>query len=250
MKHFGLIGYPLGHSFSKKYFGEKFQSLGLTDHHYDLFEMKDLQDFRLLWESNQYLVGVNVTVPFKQQVIPFLDEWDISVEKVGAVNTIKRQGQKLVGYNTDYFGFKNSLQSYYQNKPITEAALVLGSGGASKAVVAALQDLGIDYKIVSRAAGKADYTYQELKENANILSYYKLVINTTPVGMYPKVEEAPDILFELLSVGHAIYDLVYNPDQTLLMLEAEKRGARTKNGLEMLYLQADKSWDIWNSVDK
>ncbi|MEQ8239795.1 MAG: shikimate dehydrogenase, partial [Cyclobacteriaceae bacterium] len=239
MKQFGLIGYPLGHSFSKKYFTEKFKSLGLTDHQYDLFEMKDLQSFPSLFESNQDLVGVNVTVPFKQQVMSFLDELDSSAKKVGAVNTIKREGQKLVGYNSDYFGFKYSLQSYCRDMPIIKDALILGSGGASKAVMAVLEDLGIGYKVVSRVAGKEDYTYQELKENLDLLPRFKLVINTTPVGMYPKVEEAPDLPFNLLSDSHVIYDLVYNPEQTLLMQEAEKRGARTKNGLEMLYLQAD-----------
>ncbi len=247
MKKFGLIGYPLGHSFSKKYFTNKFEDLGLADHCYDLFELETIDGFPALWQSNRDLVGLNVTVPYKQAVIPFLDRLDESARKVGAVNTIMKEGQSIIGYNSDYFGFMVSLKNDFQDRPLGTKALVLGSGGASKAVAAALTDLGIDYAIVSRLADKGDYTYDQLNNEPSIVSSADIIVNTTPVGMYPNVDKAPAIPFDLIKLEHYVYDLVYNPEVTKLMSEASKRGARTKNGMEMLHLQADRSWEIWNS---
>lgn len=246
MKRFGLIGYPLGHSFSRSYFSEKFKKLGLTDHQYDLFEMEYLKDFPMLWDRNRDLVGVNVTVPYKETVIPFLDRLDSSGHKVGAVNVVKREQDQLIGYNSDFYGFKVSIQNYFQDKEMVKSALVLGSGGASKAVEAVLIDLDIDYYIVSRLADKGDYTYQDLKNDPSLVREVQMIINSTPLGMHPKIDSCPSIPFGALHADQYIYDLVYNPEETTLMKEARKRGARTKNGLEMLYLQADRAWEIWS----
>ena len=245
MNTFGLIGYPLGHSFSKQYFTDKFEKLGISATHvYEKFELADIQDFPALIKSQPHLCGLNVTIPHKQAVMPFLDGLDASAEKVGAVNVIKinKEG-KLIGYNSDYYGFKTSLEAFLpEGKQIQ--ALVLGNGGAAKAVIAALKDLAIPYKIVSRTPAADTLAYGDLRAQ---LPQYPLIINASPIGTYPKAEECPDIPYDLLTPNHLLYDLVYNPVQTLFLQKGEAQGAKVHNGLPMLHLQAEKAWEIWNA---
>ncbi len=243
MRHFGLIGYPLGHSFSKKYFTDKFKALGLSDHKYDLYELETIDLFKgLLKDPN--LVGINVTVPYKQAVKQYLDALDQSAEKVGAVNVIKRIGNKLTGFNSDYFGFRTSLENFIPKNSVRNA-LILGTGGSSKAVRAVLADLNIQVVFVSRNAGDGVISYDQL--TAEIVKEHQLIVNTTPLGMHPKVDNCPGIPYEALGSTHFLFDLVYNPETTKFMQMGLDKGARVKNGLEMLHLQADKSWEIWNS---
>lgn len=245
MKKFGLIGFPLTHSFSKKYFTAKFEELGLGDHSYDLFEMESIEAFPALWEDEE-LVGTNVTVPHKQNVMPFLDGLDASAARVGAVNVIKREEEGLVGYNSDYIGFKWSLEKFIgENHGITNA-LILGTGGASKAVEVALTDLGINHRLVSRTATEERLSYDQLKDAPEMLNEVQLIVNTTPLGTYPKVDTCPDLPYEALSGQHYLYDLVYNPAETLFLSKGKNQGARIMNGAEMLELQAERSWEIWN----
>jgi shikimate dehydrogenase len=241
---FGLIGYPLSHSFSKKYFTEKFVREGINDAHYELFEIKSIEEFPALTQAQTPLVGLNVTIPYKQQVMPYLDYLDEVAEKIGAVNTIKfgKDGQKS-GFNSDYYGFKSSLEKWVDTTEIKEA-LVLGTGGASKAVIVVLQDLGITPQLVSRTTSGKAISYHNLRQKS--LSAYPLIINTTPLGMTPKTDFFPEIDYEQLASAHYCYDLVYNPEATTFMKKAAAQGANTKNGLEMLHLQAEKSWEIWN----
>jgi len=242
MEKFGLIGYPLGHSFSKKFFTEKFEQLGLTNHKYDLFEMEYLKEFPAMWQNND-LHGVNVTIPHKEHVMGFLDYLDSSAQKVGAVNVVKKEQGKLKGYNTDYMSFKETLYKWLPHRDLT--ALVLGSGGASKAVQVGLDELDIDYEVVSRKKTSGDCTYLDLKKEPELVAANLLIINTTPLGTYPEVDERPDIPYGQLTSNHFLYDLVYNPEETLFMKSGLEQGASVKNGIEMLHLQADKSWDIW-----
>ncbi|RYU97609.1 shikimate dehydrogenase family protein [Emticicia agri] len=244
MNIYGLIGYPLGHSFSKKYFTEKFEQMGIADNNaYELFEIADIQTFPQLIKSQSDLRGLNVTIPHKQAVMPFLDGLDASAEKVGAVNVIKiSEGGKLIGYNSDYYGFKTSLEEFIP-ADVALKALVLGNGGAAKAVIAALNDLSIPYKIVSRTKSADTLGYEDLPAE---IGNYQLIINSSPVGTYPKSDLCPDIPYEQLTPNHYLYDLVYNPVQTLFLQKGEEQGAKTHNGLKMLHLQAEKAWEIWN----
>ncbi|MEO9482237.1 MAG: shikimate dehydrogenase [Ekhidna sp.] len=245
MKRFGLIGYPVGHSYSQNFFQKKFQDLGLKDHVYDLFEMEFLNEFPALWLQHGDLCGLNVTVPHKENVVKYLDKQDVSAIKVGAANVICKKGNKLIGYNSDYMAFRDSL-SVWLGKFKGES-LILGSGGASKAVQAGLTDLKIPYNQVSRSNKGGDYTYEQIKSNPDIITRFRLIINTTPLGMHPNNESIPDLPYSKISKGTFFYDLVYNPEQTAFLKQGEKYGAKTKNGLEMLELQAERSWDIWNS---
>lgn len=248
MKRFGLIGYPLGHSFSRTYFTSKFEQLGLLEsHRYDLFEMEHLKDFPTLWEKYPELVGVNVTVPHKENVKRFLDRMDYSAEKIGAVNVIKREGQHLVGYNSDYYGFKQSVINFFKDHKVSGQAIILGTGGAAKAVEVALAELDVDYLIVSRSEANGDITYEGIHKDTRHFTEAGLIINTTPLGMHPNYDDRPDLPYDLLKPSQYLYDLVYNPEETAFMKEGKSRGCNTKNGLEMLYLQADKAWEIWNS---
>lgn len=236
----------MGHSFSRSYFNEKFTRLGLSDHKYDLFEIEYLKDFPSLWDRYPDLVGVNVTVPHKENIRRFLDRLDSSAHKVEAVNVVKKEGTKLVGYNSDFFGFKQSMVNYFQGNIVVKSALILGGGGAAKAVEAAFLDLGIKYMIVSRDRHKGDLIYSELKDDPSYIQKVDMIVNTTPLGMHPDVEEKPDIPYDVIHPEQYLYDLVYNPEETAFMKEGRKRGARSKNGMEMLHLQADRSWEIWN----
>ena len=246
-KLYGLIGYPLSHSFSKQYFAQKFAREGIADASYELFPVESINALPQLLQKHPTLVGLNVTIPYKQQVMPFLTRLDPVAERIGAVNTIRvhAEASEYVGYNSDYYGFKHSLQQWLGGRVIRKA-LVLGTGGASKAVVCALQDLQIVPTYVSRQALPGATTYQDLKAKKS-LSAYPLIINTTPLGMSPQTDQAPDLDYSQLTADHFCYDLVYNPEETLFMQKATLQGAQTKNGLEMLHLQAEKSWEIWNS---
>lgn len=241
---YGLIGYRLSHSFSKKYFSNKFEQEKIADSSYELFELEDIQELPEVISQYPNIRGMNVTIPYKQQVMRYLDDLDASAKQVGAVNTVKFSGNKRIGYNTDYYGFKASLENWLEGHPIKKA-LVLGTGGASRAVKCALYALQIDFVMVSREASEQAITYEELKKNYD-LKEYPLIINTTPLGMSPDIHSFPDIAYEQLGAAHFCYDLVYNPEVTTFMKKAEERGAAVKNGLEMLHLQAEKSWEIWN----
>jgi len=238
---YGLIGKKLSHSFSKKYFTDKFSKKNLTDHHYQLFELENIDEIQSLF-SKPDIKGLNVTVPYKVDVIPFIDELDDSAKLVGAVNVIKISEGKKSGFNSDYYGFKLSLEKWVDKLP--DKALILGTGGAAKAVAAALKSIDIEFMSVSRSE-KGDFKYDNLSEN--IISSHPLIINTTPLGMSPDTETYPDIPYEYLTENHFLYDLVYNPEMTAFMSKGKVKGCKTKNGLEMLHLQAEKSWEIWNS---
>ncbi|WP_299705182.1 shikimate dehydrogenase [uncultured Pontibacter sp.] len=244
MRKFGLIGEKLGHSFSKRYFSEKFEQEGITDAVYELYELSKITEFPALLAQEPELVGLNVTVPYKEAVIPYLDELDESAAKIGAVNTIKIADGKLKGYNTDFIGFRDTLAGFY---PVGAGgkALVLGTGGAAKAVWAALDLLGIAYTSVSRNPRGNGLAYAAI--TPEVLQSYSLIINTTPLGMAPHVEAAPAIPYEALSAHHFLYDLVYNPEQTLFLQKGKAAGANTMNGLPMLYAQADAAWQIWSN---
>lgn len=243
-KLYGLIGYPLSHSFSKRYFSDKFEKEGIANSRYELFELEDIQGLPDLLKQHPNLAGMNVTIPHKQQVMRYLDELEASAKQVGAVNTIKFAGDKRIGYNTDYYGFKESLQHWLGTADIRKA-IILGTGGASRAVKCVLYALDIEYLLVSRQASEHTITYDQLREDYH-LKDYPLVINSTPLGMSPNISTFPDIAYDQLTPEHFCYDLVYNPEVTTFMKKAEEQGATAKNGLEMLHLQAEKSWEIWN----
>ncbi|SDK70011.1 shikimate dehydrogenase [Catalinimonas alkaloidigena] len=243
MRKFGLIGYPLTHSFSKKYFTEKFAREGIAEASYELYELPDIERFPALCEAEPTLMGINVTIPHKKAVMPFLDALAPSAQKVGAVNVIRRfPDGRNVGYNSDYDGFRLSLERFLPDS-FAGKALILGTGGASQAVRAVLDDLGLAYHFVSRQA-TADFTYKTL--TPEILQAHRLIINTTPLGTWPNVAQAPDLPYEAFTSQHYLFDLVYNPEVTECMHRAKAQGAQTKNGLEMLHLQAEKAWEIWN----
>ena len=247
MDKYGLIGYPLKHSFSIGYFNEKFQSENI-DAEYVNFEIPRIEDFMEVIEENPNLRGLNVTIPYKEQVIPYLDELDKDTAKIGAVTVIKIIPQakgkvKLVGYNSDIIGFTRSIEPLLL--PHHTKALILGTGGASKAVFHGLANLGIQSTFVSRTKKRNDIlTYGEL--TPEIMQEHTVIVNTTPLGMYPKVDFCPDIPYDQLTSKHLLYDLLYNPSETLFMKKGIEQGATVKNGLEMLLLQAFVSWEIWN----
>jgi shikimate dehydrogenase len=246
MRTFGLIGYPLSHSFSQGYFSEKFKNEGIEARYLN-FPIASINDFKGLLDQHPYLAGLNVTIPYKEQVVPFLDELDDEAARIGAVNVIKivwkNKKPLLKGYNSDVDGFINSLKPLLQ--PWHGKALILGTGGASKAVAHGLLKAGILYRYVSRTPKtSAHVSYNAL--TPEIISEYNLIINTSPVGMYPLIAECPPLPYDAISRQHLIFDLIYNPDRTLLMKKAAQNGAVVKNGLEMLHLQAEKAWEIWN----
>ncbi len=245
IKQYGLIGYPLGHSFSKKYFSEKFEKEKITDSSYELFEIDSIDKVMDVFEIKN-LKGFNITIPYKKDIIPFLNELDESARKVGAVNVVRitEDGIKQ-GYNSDYFGFRSSLEKWVPEL-FKQKALVLGTGGAAKAVFATLRDLNIPFLTVSRSSKKGDLSYEQIRNDKNILDDHTLIINTTPLGMSPHIDECPDLPYSKITDRHYLYDLVYNPEETLFMKKGKEAGAQSKNGLEMLILQAEKSWEIWN----
>jgi shikimate dehydrogenase len=243
MKWYGLLGKTLKHSFSKAYFTDKFNALGITDCKYENFELTGIDELPELLRDNPSIKGLNVTIPYKEDVIPFLDEKNDIVKEVNACNCIKISDGKLSGYNTDVTGFQQSLEKILESHHTH--ALILGTGGSSKAVRYALKVLGIRYQNVSRTKSTTSITYDELNEE--ILNSHQVIINTSPIGMFPNVEEAPSIPFELITPKHLLFDLIYNPAKTLFLKKGEERGAKISNGAEMLILQAEESWKIWNS---
>jgi len=241
VRKFGLIGFPLSHSFSQKYFTEKFRQLGITDCQYELYPIEDIDGIGTILQDPE-LCGLNVTIPYKQAVIPFLHEKDAVVAAINACNCIRIVDGVLRGYNTDTVGFEGSLVR--KLRPHHDRALILGTGGASKAVEYVLRKLGIEYLYVSRNVGYGVLRYEEL--TGDILRRHTLVINTTPLGMYPKVDECPPLPYEVIGPQHYLFDLVYNPDRTLFLRQGEERGAIVENGYDMLIGQAEESWRIWN----
>jgi shikimate dehydrogenase len=245
-KVFGLIGAAVSHSFSKMYFDEKFFRDGLRDHHYNLYPLKDIKEIEDLIRDTPALTGLNVTLPYKEVVMKYLNEIDGEAREMGAVNVIRFAGGKRSGFNTDRPAFQETLSKWYPG-PEGSNALILGNGGSSKAVQKALKNLGIPFKVVSREKGKADYTYESLKKKPDVLSGATLIINTTPLGMTPNTNSMPPINYDLIHKDQYLYDLIYNPARTLFLQKGEIRGAHIKNGLEMLNEQAERSWVIWNS---
>lgn len=244
-KTFGLIGLTVSHSFSKTYFEEKFFREGLRDHNYQLFPLAKIEDIKSLFQDTSGLSGLNVTLPYKESVIQFLDEIDPVAKKIGAVNVIKVVDGKHIGYNTDAAAFTETLEKWLPPKPKMKA-IILGTGGASKAVQQSLTKMKIPYKTVSRSKGKGDFTYDDLNSKTEGIAKAHLIVNTTPLGMHPNTEAMAPIDYTQLTADHYVYDLIYNPARTLFLQKAEMRGSQIKNGLEMLQIQAEKSWEIWN----
>lgn len=248
MQTFGLIGYPLGHSFSQNFFSSKFQNEGI-DAQYLNFEIPTIEDLTAILKTHSSLQGFNVTIPYKEKIIPFLSGISDEAKAIGAVNVVRvvknNHGEKsLIGYNSDVFGFVESIRPLL--KPHHQKALVLGTGGASKAVHYGLQKMGIKTLSVSRNKKEKSITYEEV--NALLLNEYQIIVNCTPLGMHPKTKEKPQIPYHLINESHLLYDLVYNPEITSFLKEGIDRGAITKNGLDMLHLQAIKAWEIWNEL--
>lgn len=243
MRHFGLIGYPLSHSFSEGYFKDKFQRENVVDAHYANYPIANINEFASLWSMDEKMEGLNVTIPYKKEVIPFLQFPSSVVKSINACNCIRKFNGALYGYNTDVIGFENSLLPFL--KPQHKHALLLGTGGASAAVEWVLQKLHISYQVVSRTSGENKLTYDQV--TPEVLATHTLIINTSPVGMYPNVQDAPVLPYEAMGAHHHLYDLVYNPNETLFLKKGAAQGATIQNGLAMLHIQAEKSWEIWNA---
>jgi len=246
MKLYGLIGYPLGHSFSKQYFTEKFEREGLKDCFFEAFSIKSIAEFNSLVNANPNLKGLGVTIPYKEQVLRFVHEQSEEVRFIGATNSIKITGKKLIAYNTDIIGFEQSFIKGLQ--PSHTSALVLGTGGASKAVQYVLRKLGIPYLVVTRNEVLKDGFTKYSSIDEKIMDEYSIIINCTPVGMSPNENAAPEIPYDLITSNHYLYDLVYKPAKTLFLQKGEAMGATIENGYEMLLIQAEASWKIWNEV--
>lgn len=244
MKKYGLVGYPLSHSFSKPYFEEKFRKLGLADHSFETYEIKNIREFPQLVQREPELRGLSVTIPHKEAVIPFLTQLDPVAEEIGAVNCVKIQGKELTGYNTDAFGFRQSLRPFLDSNHAR--ALIFGTGGASKAVAYVLRNLGIHYWFVSRTKNNAN-TLGHNELTAEVIASCKLLVNCTPVGMWPRETEFLPLPYHAITPQHLAYDLIYNPADTVFLKKAKERGALTSNGYNMLVFQAEEAWRIWNS---
>lgn len=245
MRLFGLLGFPLTHSFSGKYFETFFKKEGITDASYEHFAYAAIDEFFRWARQQQQLKGFNVTIPHKVAIIPYVDELSPEAKEVGAVNAVKIEKGKFIGYNTDVFGFETSLKMFLLNeKRESLSALVLGTGGASGAVQYVLKNMELPYQLVSRESRRQVLGYEDIDES--VIQSNCLIINTTPLGMYPVTNQAPAIPYHFLSENHLLFDLIYNPEITLFLQRGQAKGSRTKNGLEMLYLQAQKSWEIWN----
>jgi len=241
MKTFGLIGHRLGYSFSRNFFTEKFNQENLADHEYVNFELDSIDEFPGIFEQDKNICGLNCTIPYKQQIMPFLDEIDSEAEQVGAVNTVKIRFLK--GFNTDIYGFENSLRPMLGEKH--KKALILGTGGASKAIKYIFDKLQIQYisATIEEQIFEKEIRYNQINEQ--LLKEYLIIIQATPLGTFPKVDECADIPYQYITADHVCFDLVYNPEETLFLKKAKAQGAKTKNGLEMLHLQALKAWEIW-----
>lgn len=238
MNTYGLIGKNISYSFSRNYFNEKFKKETILNSQYINFDLDSLSQLNQIF--NKKNKGFNVTIPYKETIIPYLDELDLHAEKIGAVNTIQIKNNIKTGFNTDWIGFKNSIVPLL--KLHHKKALILGTGGASKAIKYALEQLKIEYKVVSRT--QADFTYNDLNES--IIKEYLVIINCTPLGTFPNIEQAPQIPYEFITENHLAYDLVYNPEETQFLKNCKVKGAQIKNGLEMLEIQAEEAWKVWN----
>ena len=245
MRKFGLIGKNISYSFSKDYFTKKFELEGIDNAQYINFDIQDIKEIQSILDSQSNLRGLNVTIPYKESILPYLDKLNKKAEKIGAVNTIRitKKG-RLIGYNTDCYGFKKSLKPHL--KPMHKRALILGTGGASKAIAFTLKQLKIDYQFVSRNPSKDGFlTYKSLTEG--IIDTHLIIINCTPLGTFPNIEISPEIPYEAITKNHILYDLIYNPQETLFLKKGKEKNATTINGSAMLKYQADKAWKIWNS---
>lgn len=242
-KLFGLLGRNISYSFSRGYFTEKFDLLGLHNHEYVNFDINSIENItKIVNENEPFLRGMNVTIPYKEAVIPFLSKIDKKAKKIAAVNTIKitKKG-KLKGYNTDEYGFRKSLKPLL--KKHHKKVLILGTGGASKAIAYTLEKLNLEYKFVSRNPKSNEFSYSDINEK--VLRQFTVIVNCTPLGTHPNIKKCPNIPYEFLNEQHLLYDLIYNPKETLFLKKGKENGAIIKNGLEMLELQAEKAWEIW-----
>lgn len=243
---YGLIGYPLSHSFSKGYFAQKFEKEGIKESYYEAFPIDSIEKLPELIEQHPNLIGLNVTIPYKEQILPFMKGLGAGAAAIGAVNTVLIKEDGWYGYNSDIYGFSTSLSRAIEKHRLEiKQALILGTGGAAKAVKYALEQDGIETAYVSRRPGSGILTYEEL--NQNTLEKYKLIVNTTPLGMSPNVDSFPNIPYHYIGENHLCFDLVYNPEATLFLQKAQQQGAYILNGLEMLHLQAERSWEIWTT---
>ena len=240
---FGLVGRNISYSFSRGYFKKKFNDLGLSQHTYENFDIQSIAEFPSIFKANGTIKGLNVTIPYKEAVMEYLDSIDVSAKKIGAVNTIKIDETGLKGYNTDAYGFRKTLEPHLRT--YHKKALILGTGGASKAIAFVLDELGIDFTYVSRSAIKDGYTYAQL--NDGLVAEHTLIINCSPVGTFPDINEKPAIPYEGIRTEHLLFDLIYNPEKTAFLREGHARGASICNGLKMLEFQAEKAWEIWNT---
>ena len=244
MNLYGLIGYPLGHSFSKQYFTEKFLNEGLSNCTFENFAIPSIDEFLKILQQNITLKGMAVTIPYKQQVLSFVNELSDEVIFIGAANCIKIADNKLIAYNTDIIGFEKSFVPFL--KPNHKKALILGTGGASKAVQYVLNKLGINYLLVSRSEIPREGYCNYAMLNEQLMNKYQIIINCSPVGTFPHIDNCPDIPYEFINASHYLYDLVYKPDKTLFLQKGEEQKAQIKNGYEMLIIQAEANWAIWN----
>lgn len=238
---FGLVGRNISYSFSKGYFTEKFAVQGLGDHSYENFDIQSIDEFPKLIQESKDLKGLNVTIPYKEEVIPYLMKLSKNAKKIGAVNTIKISKKGLKGYNTDVYGFQKSIEPFL--KKHHKKALILGTGGASKAVAFVFDKQGISYTFVSRRPANNQFEYNDLNEE--ILREYTILINCTPLGTYPNIDDKPAVPYRFLTKKHLLFDLIYNPEKTAFLKEGETQGTTICNGLRMLELQAEKAWEIW-----
>lgn len=239
---YGLLGKNISYSFSKGYFTQKFKDLGMDDHSYENFDLQDISELETVL-SQDNIKGFNVTIPYKEEVLAYLDQLDRKAEKIGAVNTIKITENGLKGFNTDAYGFEKSLTPLL--RPHHKKALILGTGGASKAVRFVLEEMGISTTYVSRSKKAGQYTYDELDKA--IMEENTLIVNCTPLGTHPDIEKKPDLPYQHIGKEHLLYDLIYNPEKTAFLALGEAHGAAIQNGLGMLQWQAEKAWEIWNT---
>ena len=242
MNRFGLIGYPLGHSFSQKYFNNKFKTENLNDCFFELFPIENVDSFPELLDTHKDLKGLAVTIPHKQTIINFITSIDEVASEIGAVNCIKISSGITTGYNTDVIGFENSIKPILKRHH--QKALILGTGGGSKAAQFVFKKLGIDHLVVSRTDKHPFIQYQQI--DALICTEYNIIVNATPIGMAPKIDDFPEIPYHLLNEKHLLFDMIYNPEETMFLKKGKAAGAQTKNGYEMLLLQAEANWEIWN----
>lgn len=238
---YGLVGKDISYSFSKGYFTEKFAALKLDNHSYENFDLQEIKEFQNIFNNKNNISGLNVTIPYKQTVMQYLTDLDPEAEKIGAVNTIKITKTGLKGYNTDVYGFQKSIEPFI--KKHHAKALILGTGGASKAVAYVLHKLGLTYAFVSRKSKTGQYTYNDL--NKAILNEHTVIVNCTPLGTHPNIDQKPDIPYSFITSKHLLFDLVYNPEKTAFLLEGVNKGASVCNGSKMLEFQAEKAWEIW-----